>query len=82
MDYLDARINNYIKGFQKLEPNLALSIGIVSPLGEHLSYFSEVFPDIGGYLYEVGSITKVYVSCFIAKLLQEKKINLEDTLDK
>ncbi len=82
MDYLDARINNYIKGFQKLEPNLALSIGIVSPLGEHLSYFSEVFPDIGGYLYEVGSITKVYVSCFIAKLLQEKKIYLEDTIDK
>jgi CubicO group peptidase (beta-lactamase class C family) len=82
MDYFDYKIKIYIETFQKLEPNLALSIGIISPLGEHLSYFSKVFPDIGGYIYEVGSISKVYVSSFLAKLLQEKKINLEDTIDK
>jgi beta-lactamase class C len=81
MDYLDAEIKNYIQTFQKLEPNMALSIGIVSPLGEQISYFSEVFPDNGGYIYEIGSISKLYVSCFLAKLLQEKKIHLEDTID-
>jgi beta-lactamase class C len=82
MDYLDTKIKKYIETFQKLEPNLALSIGVISPLGEHLSYFSEVFPDNKDYLYEVGSITKVYVSCYLAKLLQEDKIDLEDTIDK
>jgi len=82
MNYIDTKIRSYIDAFQKLEPNMSLSIGITSPFGEDLSYFSDVFPDNEGYLYEVGSISKVYVSCYMAKLVQEKKINLEDTIDK
>ena len=81
MEYLDTEVKDYIEAFLKIEPNLALSIGISSPLGEKSYFFSDAFPDTKSYLYEVGSISKVYLSSLLAKFIQEKKIRLEDTID-
>ncbi|MGD9605506.1 MAG: serine hydrolase domain-containing protein [Bacilli bacterium] len=82
MNFLDDSINKYIQNFLKLEPNLILSIGITSSNHEEVSLFSNNFPNNKDYLYEIGSISKVYLSCLLAKLIFEKKINLEDSIDK
>ncbi|MDD3127267.1 MAG: serine hydrolase [Candidatus Izemoplasmatales bacterium] len=82
MNFLNQEVKKYIAQFLKLEPNLALSIGIITPLDDEIYFFSDIFPDTAKYLYEVGSISKVYLSCLLAKLVQEKKILLEDSIDR
>lgn len=82
MNFVDEDVREYIEQFMQLEPNLILSVAITTSFHDEISIFSKKYPEKSDYLYEIGSISKVYLSCLLAKLVFEKKIVLDDSIDK
>jgi beta-lactamase class C len=80
MDYLSSDIIDYINTYLKKEPHLALSLCITTQKGDQMCFFSSGTPPHAQTLYEIGSITKVYVASLLAKLVHEGKIRLEDPI--
>ena len=80
MDYLNSDIIDYINTYLDKEPHLALSLCITTRLGDQMCFFSRGEAPHARTLYEIGSITKVYVASLLAKLVHEGKIRLEDSI--
>ncbi|MGE7940543.1 serine hydrolase domain-containing protein [Lysinibacillus xylanilyticus] len=70
--------------FIKTRPNVALSIGIIDQNQEATFTFngSNFMLEEKPYIYEVGSISKVFTTSILGEMLQEGKVHLEDSIGK
>ena len=82
-DIFNDEIIDYINQFKKIEPNLILSIGIIKNNQKSYFMFSNNNETINNdFLYDIGSITKVYTALVISYLINQNKLFLEDEMDK
>lgn len=68
----------------KTRPNVALSIGIITQGQEATFTFggSNFMLEEKPYIYEVGSISKVFTTSILGEMIQEGKVHVEDSIGK
>ncbi|WP_433595315.1 serine hydrolase domain-containing protein [Lysinibacillus xylanilyticus] len=68
----------------KIRPNVALSIGIISQDQEATFTFggSNFMMEEKPYIYEVGSISKVFTTSILGEMIQEGQVHVEDSIGK
>ena len=75
----DAR--DIIKGYVKAEPNLTLSIGVNVNGKRHILVIDKgKVSDEHSYLYDLGSVTKIYTATLLSKLVCEGTMSLENPI--
>lgn len=77
----DAR--DIIKGYVKAEPNLTLSIGVNVNGQRHILVIDKgKVSNEHSYLYDLGSITKIYTATLLSKLVCDGTMSLDDSIGK
>lgn len=80
-------IDDIVKPYIEQKENVGLAVGIINSDGKIGEYYygktarNKVKPD-SNTLFEIGSITKVFTTTALAKLVVDKKVNLSDELNK